>query len=253
LLVQADYLAHDAEQETVDRFFEAYLLWLFGFVLFCRSQGDAVARYLIPHAQSLTDTPLDVVPQISWGNSVLERVYMCLCSGVLKRRSTEPILLGCPLLLQLWCLLRFVIGRLVIPLYAYEPLPKGHDPRDRFTMGSLWCLQKVISYLSLSISIYLSISSSLFNRSLGFTFGLYADLIRPRSDEEGVQGLRQAVQRSHGRGRHVVVVAAHYRASRLLCFRDQRYCMTRSPLLFDMYVEEYAVHRVLRQFGRYQD
>jgi hypothetical protein len=29
--------------------------------------------------------------------------------------------------------------------------------------------------------------------------------------------------------------------------------MTRSPLLFDMYVEEYAVHRILRQFGRYQE
>jgi hypothetical protein len=29
--------------------------------------------------------------------------------------------------------------------------------------------------------------------------------------------------------------------------------MTRSPLLFDMYVEEYVVHRVLRQFGRYQE
>jgi hypothetical protein len=29
--------------------------------------------------------------------------------------------------------------------------------------------------------------------------------------------------------------------------------MSRSPLLFDMYVEEYAVHRVLRQFGRYQE
>jgi hypothetical protein len=24
-------------------------------------------------------------------------------------------------------------------------------------------------------------------------------------------------------------------------------------LLFDMYVEEYAVHRVLKQFGRYQE
>jgi hypothetical protein len=35
--VQADYLADDAEQETVDRFFETYLLWLFGFVLFCNS------------------------------------------------------------------------------------------------------------------------------------------------------------------------------------------------------------------------
>jgi hypothetical protein len=38
-----------------------------------------------------------------------------------------------------------------------------------------------------------------------------------------------------------------------LCFRDQQYWMTRSPLLFDMYVEEYAVDRVLRQFGRYQE
>jgi hypothetical protein len=38
-----------------------------------------------------------------------------------------------------------------------------------------------------------------------------------------------------------------------LCFLDQQYWMTRSSLLFDMYVEEYAVHRVLRQFGRYQE
>jgi hypothetical protein len=38
-----------------------------------------------------------------------------------------------------------------------------------------------------------------------------------------------------------------------LCFRDQHYWMTRTLLLFDMYVEEYAVHRVLRLFGRYQE
>jgi hypothetical protein len=38
-----------------------------------------------------------------------------------------------------------------------------------------------------------------------------------------------------------------------LRFRDQQYRMTRSPLLFDMYVVEYAVHRVLRQFGRYHE
>jgi hypothetical protein len=37
-----------------------------------------------------------------------------------------------------------------------------------------------------------------------------------------------------------------------LCFRDQQYWMARSSLLFDMYVE-YVVHRVLRQFGRYQE
>jgi hypothetical protein len=38
-----------------------------------------------------------------------------------------------------------------------------------------------------------------------------------------------------------------------LCFRNQQYWMARSPLLFDMYMEEYAIHRVLRQFGRYQE
>jgi hypothetical protein len=74
---------------------------------------------------------------------------------------TEPILLGCPLLLQLWCHERFAIGQLVVALYAYEPLPEGHDPHNRFTMGSLWCLRKVISYLSLSI--FFSISSILLN------------------------------------------------------------------------------------------
>jgi hypothetical protein len=29
--------------------------------------------------------------------------------------------------------------------------------------------------------------------------------------------------------------------------------MTKRPLVFDMYVEEYTVHRVLRQFGLYQE
>jgi hypothetical protein len=86
--VQADYLADDAEQLTVDRFFEAYLLWLFGFVLFCSSQGDVVTRYLIPHARRIADKPLDVIPQISWGNSVLACVYRgCArgCQRVMRR------------------------------------------------------------------------------------------------------------------------------------------------------------------------
>jgi hypothetical protein len=71
-------------------------------------------------------------------------------------------------------------------------------------MGSLWCLWKVITYLSLSIC--LSILSSLFNRHLWFTFGLYTDLVRPRPHEEGVQGLRRAVRHSHRRGRQVDAV-----------------------------------------------
>jgi hypothetical protein len=49
-------------------------------------------------------------------------------------------------------------------------------------------------------------------------------------------------------------VAAHApQGHSTLCFQDQQYWMTRSPLLFYMYVEEYTVYRVLRQFGCYQE
>jgi hypothetical protein len=37
-----------------------------------------------------------------------------------------------------------------------------------------------------------------------------------------------------------------------LCFRDREYWLTKKPLLYDIYVEEYQVHRVLRQFNLYQ-
>jgi hypothetical protein len=36
-----------------------------------------------------------------------------------------------------------------------------------------------------------------------------------------------------------------------LCSRDQAYWMTRRRLVFDIYVEEYATHWVMRQFGLY--
>jgi hypothetical protein len=50
--------------------------------------------------------------------------------GVSKGCAAEPILLSCPPLLQLWCHEQFAIGRPVVPLYAYKPLPDGHNPRD---------------------------------------------------------------------------------------------------------------------------
>jgi hypothetical protein len=107
-----------------------YLLWPFGFVLFCSSRGDAVARYLIPHARRIADAPLDAVPQISWGNSVLVSAYRGPCSGVLKGRAAKPILLGCPLLLQLWC---HKLGR-------GGPAPRRHGMRGcrrTWTVGLL--------------------------------------------------------------------------------------------------------------------
>jgi hypothetical protein len=37
-----------------------------------------------------------------------------------------------------------------------------------------------------------------------------------------------------------------------LCSQDQAYWLTRRRLVIDVYVEEYAVHRVMRQFGLFQ-
>jgi hypothetical protein len=161
-------------------------------------------RYLIPHAWRIADAPFDAVPQISWGNTVLASTYRGMCSRVLKGRSEQAILLGCPLLLQLWCHKKFTIGRPVVSLHLYEALLEGQNPSVHFTMGSLWCLWMIISYLSLSIC--LSILSSLFNPHFGFTFRLYAGLVRSRADEEGAQGLHRSVRLSHGCGRQVDIV-----------------------------------------------
>jgi hypothetical protein len=38
-----------------------------------------------------------------------------------------------------------------------------------------------------------------------------------------------------------------------LCSRDQVYWMTRRRLVFDVYVEEYVVHQMMRQFGLFQE
>ena len=58
----AEHLALDAEEWRVRRHLEAYLLWLFGWVLFTSSHHDSVDKYLIWYVQQIADAPLDDVP-----------------------------------------------------------------------------------------------------------------------------------------------------------------------------------------------
>jgi hypothetical protein len=51
-------MVDEPDADTEARHFEAYLLWLFGYVLFCSSQGDAVPKQLIPYARAIADAPL---------------------------------------------------------------------------------------------------------------------------------------------------------------------------------------------------
>ena len=119
-------------------------------------------KYLIPYARMITDAPLDAVPQISWGSAVLACLYRGLCMAVAKGHKQNGILLGCPLILQMWIHERFSVGQPKVDLREYDPPPEGHDPADRPTMGSLWCLRKVINLDFLLIrSIYVIMLSFL--------------------------------------------------------------------------------------------
>jgi hypothetical protein len=52
-------MADDADDQMSYRFLEVYLLWLFGWVLFCKSARDSVSRCMIPWAQRIADAPLE--------------------------------------------------------------------------------------------------------------------------------------------------------------------------------------------------
>jgi hypothetical protein len=76
---------------------------------------------------------------------------------VTRTTSREAILLGCPLLLQMWIHELFDIGRPRTDLSKYELAADGTDPADLPTMGSLWCLRKVMTSLYVILRVMTSI------------------------------------------------------------------------------------------------
>jgi hypothetical protein len=112
---------------------------------------------MISWAQRIADAPLEQMPQISWGSAVLAATYSGLCSAVTRPTSREVILLGCPLLLQMWIHERFDIGRPKTDISEYEPATDGTDLADLPTMGSLWCLQKVMTSLYVIFRVMTSV------------------------------------------------------------------------------------------------
>ena len=97
---------------------EAYLLWLFGWVLFMTSHHDTIDKHLVHYTVQIAYSPLEVIPQYSWGSAVLVATYRALCDAC-TRRSTTGTLAGCPLMVMLWSFERFNIGRPT--LASYEP------------------------------------------------------------------------------------------------------------------------------------
>ncbi|WVZ69581.1 hypothetical protein U9M48_018349 [Paspalum notatum var. saurae] len=225
LQFKADDIRAGATEYEVARHLEAYVLWLMGWVMFCSSAGSFVAKGLLPFARYVADAPLDAIPQFSWGSAVLAATYRGLCTACFKSSGAEPIFGGCPLLLQLWAHERFQIGRPAVVHSAYE----GYivDDVDGPTMGSLWCDQRFA---------YAHVQT---RKSYPDFVGQY-DVLR----DDDVRWQPYSVE---------AVEARAPEGLSALCVRDAEYWRTRRPLVFDIYVEEHAVHRVLRQLGLFQE
>ena len=140
--LQPDLLAAHADDYSVTRSLEAYLLWLFGYILFNNSHGHCVDRVLLPYAQEIADADEDAIPLYSWGSAVLACTYRGLCK-LSRQNDRNAVLTGCPILLQLWSYERIAIGRPMIDQSPYTPDMYGDMEDDRPTMGTLWYSRQV--------------------------------------------------------------------------------------------------------------
>ena len=129
---------------------EAYLLWLFGWVMFCNAHGNACDKLLIPYAQQIADAEEGEVPLWSWGSAVLAATYCGLCQACLKNGESS-IFTSCPIFLQIWSDEHFTIDRPVIDVSPYEDEMYGAwEPEDASTMRSMWTGRRVSADVVLS-------------------------------------------------------------------------------------------------------
>ncbi len=142
----------DADAASVSRSLEAYLLWLFGYIIFNNGHGNSVDKILIHYAQSIADSEADEdVPSWSWGSAVLAATYHGLCEACMKT-DENGLITGCPLLLQLWSYERLAVGRPMVNLAPYEQAFYQHDDADSWPiMGTVWVCSRTVRTLLLYV------------------------------------------------------------------------------------------------------
>lgn len=117
-------------EEQVHQYTRAYILDLFGSMLFPDSSGDSVpAMYL----QFIRD--LDAPGHYNWGGAVLAVLYRTLCWAVTHKAKT---IWGPVVLLQHWAWTRLPMGR-PRPLNGWEPSWGLPDHESCPAFGTKWC------------------------------------------------------------------------------------------------------------------
>ena len=162
-------------------------------------------------------------------------------------------MVGCPLLLQLWSYERFPIGR----PYVYVEVPFGAEDLagayvpalgDLPTVGSVWTQREVLLY-------YVTIHSILSCHAKGLLMFICCHVQRQFAHTQ-VRGCYPSFTVQFDSLHEDQVIWEPYSDENIshrypfgisyLCTRDRHYWMTKANVVFDMTVEEMALHRVMR-------
>ncbi|KAK1668388.1 hypothetical protein QYE76_056547 [Lolium multiflorum] len=211
----------------ITRSLEAYLMWLLGKTMFTDNHGNTISARYIPIAQEIADaTEAEHITQRSWGSAVLAATYRGMCKGC-QLTSHGSGIIGCPLLLQLWSWMRFLIGRPEIGGGSWPPDELYDADRiDMPTFGSIWTSRKRHFGHNQLRNCYPAFTEQ-------FDLLLESDVSwEPYSEDHRDEAYPGGIS--------------------LMCTRDWAYWMTKAKIIFDIFVEEMSQLRVMRQFGMRQ-
>ncbi|XP_038707328.1 serine/threonine-protein phosphatase 7 long form homolog [Tripterygium wilfordii] len=119
--------AEDAPEVVLQQYARAYILAMFGSILFPSTMGDSIPLIFLPLLANLQETS-----SYSWGGAVLACLYRNLCRGCLSYTRTIG---GCSLLLQLWSWERLHVCRPQMDTGAPPIFVPDEPPRP---LGASW-------------------------------------------------------------------------------------------------------------------
>jgi len=124
-------LAEDATPAQVDQYCRAFVLDMFGCVMFPLAAGDTVLASLLTFLRDL-DRP----PKMNWGAAVLACLYRGLC---LACQVGHRMLIGPTALLIHWSYTRFPIGRPRPRVVGWSPTWREPDEDSCPSYAAKWC------------------------------------------------------------------------------------------------------------------
>ena len=120
-------------EDQVLQYTRAYILDMFGSMIFTDSSGDSVPAMYLQFLRYF-----DPNVQYNWGAAVLSVLYRNLCAAVQRKTKT---IAGPMVLLQQWCWSRLPTGR-PRPLNNWAPRWGFPDPHSCPAFGEKWCCHK---------------------------------------------------------------------------------------------------------------